>query len=281
MPFLDDMTVAIPLYRGKDWEDVVFSNINELAGICRIMISDCTEEDSLFQEIMETYSSVATIQFLGRRSIQPGWIAHWSDLLSRSQTEFFMWLPQDDEIGADWIVRNRDSLLENIDLAGAFGIIHRVNRDGSTEPFGVKMPIRIKPRNVQALDLLGRWNLGIAMRSVWRTSKVLPMLETQPPNGEWGDLVWIYGTLLQHKIAQNLDVIYRKRWHTGSAHDKWRPFIPIFALRFLVREMNRRNLSKLVYFNFFFVCLTASVKVLIKILVLKMLSYQKIRHFKS
>jgi len=48
---LSNVTIAIPLHRSLKYKDIVFGNIDRLAGHCRVILSDCTEEDSLLKDL--------------------------------------------------------------------------------------------------------------------------------------------------------------------------------------------------------------------------------------
>jgi hypothetical protein len=240
---LSNVTVAIPLHKSLKYKDVVLGNIDRLVGHCKIIVSDCTEEDILYKELEIQFREVDNVYTIGKRNTGVGWLAHWNDLMSEVETKFFMWLPHDDEINLDWVYKNLQNLMENPRLAGSFGLLDRILEDGSLKEEGQRFPSNIESdRDYLANHLIDIWNLGIAMRAVWDKSKVLPLLPTQEPMDEWADIIWIYGILLEHPISQISTVSYRKRWYTGSAHSYWRPFDKVEAKHFLHREIQRRNL---------------------------------------
>jgi hypothetical protein len=241
---LSNVTIAIPLYRSLKYKDIVLGNIDRLAGHCKIIISDCTEEDTLLKDLEIQFRTVKNIRTIGKRSMDAGWLPHWNDLMDEVETEFFMWLSHDDEIDLDWVSLNLQNLKENPQFAGSFGLLDQILEDGSLKEFGDRFPsITGSNRNYLANQLIDTWNLGIAVRAVWNKSKVLPFLRTQEPMDEWGDVIWIYGTLLEHPISQISTVSYRKRWYAGSAHSYWRGFEIVLARHLLQREIQRRNLS--------------------------------------
>ena len=237
------MTIAIPLHRSLKYKDIVLGNIDRLAEHCKIIISDCTEEDNLLKDLEIQFRTVKNIRTIGKRSMGTGWLPHWNDLMNEVETEFFMWLSHDDEIDLDWVTLNLQNLKENPQFAGSFGLLDQILEDGSLKEFGDRFPsTTVRNRNYLANELIDTWNLGIATRAVWNKSKVLPFLRTQESIDEWGDVIWIYGTLLEHPISQISTVSYRKRWYAGSVHSYWRGFEIVLAREFLQREIQRRNL---------------------------------------
>ena len=237
------MTIAIPLHRSLKYKDIVLGNIDRLAEHCKIIISDCTEEDNLLKDLEVQFRTVINIRTIGKRSMGTGWLPHWNDLMNEVETEFFMWLSHDDEIDLDWVTLNLQNLKENPQFAGSFGLLDQILEDGSLKEFGDRFPsTTVRNRNYLANELIDTWNLGIATRAVWNKSKVLPFLRTQESIDEWGDVIWIYGTLLEHPISQISTVSYRKRWYAGSVHSYWRGFEIVLAREFLQREIQRRNL---------------------------------------
>ena len=237
------MTIAIPLHRSLKYKDIVLGNIDRLAEHCKIIISDCTEEDNLLKDLEIQFRTEKNIRAIGKRSMGKGWLPHWNDLMNEVETEFFMWLSHDDEIDLDWVSLNLQNLKENPQFAGSFGLLAQILEDGSLKEFGDRFPsTTVRNRNYLANELIDTWNLGIATRAVWNKSKVLPFLRTQEPIDEWGDVIWIYGTLLEHPISQISTVSYRKRWYAGSVHSYWRGFEIVLARELLQREIQRRNL---------------------------------------
>jgi len=240
---LSNVTIAIPLHRSLKYRDIVLGNIDRLSGHCKIILSDCTEEDSLFKDLEIQFHTVKNVRTIGKRDIGVGWLPHWNDLMNEVETQYFMWLSHDDEIDLDWVSENLQNLIDNPRLAGSFGLLDQILEDGSLKEIGNRFPTLTQTnRNYRANQLIDCWTLGIAVRAVWNKSKVLPFLRTHDPMDEWGDVVWIYGILLEHPISQISNVSYRKRWYAGSAHSYWRGFDVVFASHLLQREIQRRNL---------------------------------------
>jgi hypothetical protein len=241
---LNNVTIAIPLHKSLEFSEIIVGNIERLASHCKIIISDCTEEDNLLKDLENKYREIQNVRTIGKRNMGKGWINHWNDLMNEVHTEYFMWLSHDDEIDLNWVSENLQNLQKNPQLAGSFGLLYTYLENGKLVENCVRFPSIIKDnRKFLANSLIENWNLGIATRAVWTKSKVLPILNTQEPNDEWGDIVWIYGILLDYKISQISNVSYRKRLYIGSAHSCWRPFDLTLSKKLLLREIVRRGLS--------------------------------------
>ena len=252
---LSNVTIAIPLHKSSQYKDIVLGNIDRLAGHCKIILSDCTEEDSLFKDLEIQFRTVKNVRTIGKRNMGVGWLPHWNDLMNEVETEYFMWLSHDDEIDLVWVSANLRNLIDNPQLAGSFGLLDQILEDGSLKEYGDRFPLNTgSNRKFLANQLINSWNLGIAVRAVWNKSKVLPFLHTQEPMDEWGDVIWIYGILLEHPISQISNVSYRKRWYKGSAHSYWRGFDIVLARQLLQSEIQRRNLPSEISAELFEIC---------------------------
>jgi hypothetical protein len=257
---LTNVTIAIPLHQSLVYADIVFSNIDRLIPHCKIIVSDCTEDDRLLQSIESRFGENKNLRVIGKRTLEKGWLPHWNDLMREVDTDYFMWLSHDDEIDLIWVTENLQNLHNNPNLAGSFGLLDQILEDGSLLEFGARFPTIKNDRQFPANEILENWNLGIATRAVWEKSKVLPFLATQDPLDEWGDVVWIYGILLEYEIGQIDTVSYRKRWYAGSAHSCWRPFDLVLAIKLLNREITRRNLSPKISEELFEVALSKTLR---------------------
>jgi len=252
---LSNVTIAIPLHRSLKYKEIVLGNIDRLAGHCKIILSDCTEEDNFFKDLEIQFRTAKNIRLIGKRSMGVGWLPHWNDLMNEVETEYFMWLSHDDEIDLDWVSANLQNLIDNPQLAGSFGLLDQILEDGLLRDIWGRFPTLMQSnRKYLANQLIDRWNLGIATRAVWDKSKVLPFLLTQDPMHEWGDVIWIYGILLEHPISQISTVSYRKRFYAGSASSYFRAFDVVLARNSLQREIERRNLPSEISEELFEIC---------------------------
>jgi hypothetical protein len=55
----ENVTIAIPLHRSLKFKDIILRNIEKLIGRCNIIISDCTEEDTLLKHFETSFEKTA------------------------------------------------------------------------------------------------------------------------------------------------------------------------------------------------------------------------------
>jgi len=139
-----------------------------------------------------------------------------------------MWLPHDDEIGADWIDAGERTLDARPDAAAACGRL--VPSPNSEEAMHVALKpdpvlgshVRVR-RLARALALVERGDpalLGLLFRSVLRHDRVPPLPE-RDEHGSWSDIMWAL-TLLGRGAAVPMSAGYAKTWHATSAVQQWR-----------------------------------------------------------
>lgn len=237
------LTVLIPLHKGNEFKDVVHRNLQRLYQHCRFIVSDATEQDALLAELMSEFRERSDIKFVGRRDLASGWLPHYNDLLGLVDTEFFMWLPQDDEVHPSYLSLNVLNLERRQSLIGSFGTIVSLRHNLEARVDFPPMPKLPKAHlNRRANYFLENWNhLGVPIRAVFRTARVRPLLSTNLPNHEWADMVWVYGVLLDGEIAQVQEALYYKRFYPGSTHNKWRPLDMQEAESLFRTEIERRS----------------------------------------
>ena len=127
---LTSVTVAIPLHRGRRWADNVLGNIARLRGHARVLVSDAHEHDDALRTIRERAEPGDDLTLVGRRDVPAGWVPHYNDLLNRAGTPLMMWLPQDDEIGAEWVVDCARTLRRFPEAILATGALRAIEEEG-------------------------------------------------------------------------------------------------------------------------------------------------------
>jgi hypothetical protein len=237
------ITVLIPLHNGAQFKSVIRRNLEKLHNHCSFIVSDATEIDGLLAELMLEFPDRSDIEFIGRRELASGWLPHYNYLLGLVHTDFFMWLPQDDEIDPSYLSLNVGKLKQQLNLVGSVGRIISLRNNMEARFDFPPMPKLPKAHlNRRANYFLEHWNhLGVPFRAVFRTVLVRPLLPTNLPNHEWADIVWVYGALLDGEIAQVQDALYYKRFYPGSTHDKWRPLDMQEAESLFRTEIERRS----------------------------------------
>jgi hypothetical protein len=234
-----DITVLIPLHESAAWRETVHANLARLAGHVAILVSDATGRDDTLPMLTREWGGRDGITFFGPRSLRPGWVAHYNDLVTRVRTPRFLWLAHDDEIDADHVAVLSRMLDEHPAAAGACGLLQAIEGPGLIPVPQPRLPPPATDRfRCRANQLLFEWNFGVAFRGLFRRERVR-LIPTTTPLDEWADLVWLYGVCLEHPLVQTDRTVYRKRFTTTSTHAAWRARFHPLGLPYLVREIAR------------------------------------------
>ena len=67
---LNNVTIAIPLHKSLEFSEIIVGNIERLASHCKIIISDCTEEDNLLKDLENKYREIQNVRTIGKRNIR-------------------------------------------------------------------------------------------------------------------------------------------------------------------------------------------------------------------
>lgn len=222
--------VAIPLHRSLAWVDNVERNARTLAPVARVLISDADESDGALEVLRHRLSGVEGVEMIGARKGATGWVEHCNDLQRRASTEFFMWLPHDDEVDADWVVEAEAALDAQAGAALACGPISEHGDSALHGPDGPKVALEIPAWAPVADDTQRRLGMvramvdgdvaafGIMFRGVQRTVATLPLPSL--PGGVHADAVWSAQMMARSRVLP-LTATYRKRWHERSVHAPW------------------------------------------------------------
>lgn len=215
------VAVLIPLHRSERFAETVQDNIRALVDEVQVVVSDPTEHDGLLAELSGLWAGHPNVTFFGRRLLGGGWVAHYNDLLVRCQRPYFMWLPHDDTIEADYVMRCREALLARPDVVGAYGRLVPVEGPGLDL---VELPPWPQPTvggtPAEAVTAVTSWYPGVAFRSVFRREAVNPLPVT-PVDGRWADVVWMFSMMSSHRLVAVPAATYRKRWYAESTHRQW------------------------------------------------------------
>ncbi len=215
-------TVGIPLHRSRRWLDRVAANIDELADVAHVVVSDPDEHDDTLALLRARFGDRAEWQ--GRRELAPGWVAHANDLLAGAGTPLFMWLPHDDGITREWIVRAEAALADDPAALLAVGRVRAHDID-VPPPFAFDPGFAAADAETRvraALDAfrIDASRLGLLFRAVFRTADAVAL----PPTTDdgWADVPWAI-RMLSAGRAVEIDAVYDKRWHPASASANWAP----------------------------------------------------------
>lgn len=214
-------TVAIPLHASARWFEVIDANLTRLAGHAQVVVSDPTGLDDTLARLKARHAHRDGISW--RTTVTaPGWVAHCNALLAEATTEYFMWLPHDDEVDPDWVHRAEQELERDPNAVLTVGEVVPVG-EGVEFPFNPAFT-RTEPEERVAAALSdivsGRARtLGLLFRSVFRREDATPLPET-----EYADVPWAIAMLAAGRAAQ-MDARYRKRWHPTSVSASWSPML--------------------------------------------------------
>jgi hypothetical protein len=230
-------TVAIPLHASARWFEVVDANLGRLVGHAHLVVSDPTGLDDTLARLRAKWEHVEGIEWRTTATAS-GWVAHCNALLAEATTEYFMWLPHDDEIGPEWVVDAQRVLDGDPGVILAVGDVAAVEA-GVELPFNGTFASTDRDARVAAAlaDLVhGRaTTLGLLFRSVFRRINASDL-----PQSEWADVPWAIAMLASGRV-EKMDAVYRKRWHPTSVSAQWSPMLvsPGFRSRQIARAVAR------------------------------------------
>jgi hypothetical protein len=218
-------TVAIPLHASARWLDVVGANIDRLSGHAHVVVSDPTGLDDTLQRLRSGREHLEGIEWRTSPTA-PGWVAHCNALLAEAATtEYFMWLPHDDDVDADWIRESEAALDADPSAVLAVGQTEAVGEQGSIGLLEIDPRTGHPDREVRLGAVADIWidgdlsTLGVAFRGVFRRlgAPHLPQLDDV---GSWADLVWA-GAFLNRGPFVAIPARYVKRYHDANTHSTW------------------------------------------------------------
>jgi hypothetical protein len=217
-------TVAIPLHASAPWFDVIAANLERLAGHARLVVSDPTGLDDTLARLRAGREDLDGIEWR-TTSTAPGWVAHCNALLEEATTEYFMWLPHDDDVDADWIRESQEALDADGSAALAIGVTEAVGRgrparDMVIDPLLTDPDVERRLAAVVDIWLHGDLStLGVAFRGVFRTRIAAPLPQLDDV-GSWADLLWAGGLVRAGRFA-TISARYLKRYHDTNTHSSW------------------------------------------------------------
>jgi hypothetical protein len=229
----------VPLHRSAEWFDVVVGNVERLAPVASVVLSDATGEDDTLERLRRTFSGLDRVTFLGPRAVESGWVAHSNDLAARAVTPYAMWLPHDDEIDASWITESEEVLDARPEVVATLGDVTGIYEPGGKPSYWTHV---LEPGFTSTIDVdrcvsavrtavMGdASNLGALFRVVFRTNSV-PLLPRSLERDEWADVLWAVRLLTLGPISRLPSARYRKRFYAGNTHGTWRDIRSVQTFR--------------------------------------------------
>lgn len=217
-------TVAFPLHASARWFDVIDANLDRLVGHAHLVVSDPTGLDDTLARLRAGREHLAGIEWRTTPTAA-GWVAHCNALLAEATTEYFMWLPHDDDVDADWLGHAEAVLDADPSAVLAIGVTEAVGPDGPNRDLEIDRRTTdpdVEQRLAAVADIWVDGDLsalGVAFRGVFRRA-IAPPLPQLDDVGSWADLLWA-GELLRDGRFATMSARYVKRYHEANTHATW------------------------------------------------------------
>jgi glycosyltransferase involved in cell wall biosynthesis len=235
------VTVAIPLYESRRFLEIIAENIrNADYPNLEILVSDRHLADDTVEQLRGQFAGDQRLRFI---TAEDGlsWVDHYNTLLAAASGEYFLWMPHDDSYPPGYIGALVARLEGAPDSVLAFGYCDAEHPDGQHTIDSDLPPIVPgevwSPRS--ALRLLFGWDLGVAMRGVFRRSAVADagLWLPQTRGRAHADTCWLFGMALLGRFEFVPEARCLKRFYPTSTHAQWRPLPPIELTRVLTRYL--------------------------------------------
>ncbi len=235
------VTVAIPLYRSRRFLDVIVDNIrNADYPNLEILVGDRHLADDTADQLQARFPGDQRLRFLTATD-ELSWVEHYNALLAAASGQYFLWMPHDDSYPAGYIGALVARLEAAPDSVLAFGHCDSARLEGErTTSLGVPP---ISPGEVwsarSALRLLLGWDLGVAMRGLFRRSPVVDAgLWIRQTRGQaHADSSWLFGVALLGRFEFVPEARCLKRFYPTSTHAQWQPLPPAELARVLTNYL--------------------------------------------
>ncbi len=203
MPAPPLVSVAIPLYRSKEFLPIIIGNIDVIADPnVEILVSDRHGDDDALDILRDRYAHDPRVRLLtGRDRLH--WVEHYNLLLREARGAYFMWMPHDDSFPAHYIPSLVAALEEDPAAVLAFGAVDAVDLRGAPIPGWTFHPppfARARWAGVGDSIRLLFWGSAIPFRGVFRrecaTRRGLYLRRHAPAaDGDWTFALSLVGAL--------------------------------------------------------------------------------------
>lgn len=224
------VTLAIPLYRSLRFLDIISENIrNADYPNLEILIGDRHLADDTVEQLQARFTGDSRLRFITARD-EIGWVEHYNLLLREGRGEYFLWMPHDDSYPPGYIGALVNRLEAHPDAILAFGWCDTAGVDGKPGKVWPAPPFvpdeNWSPRI--ALRMFFGWNIGVAMRGVFRRSRVIEAGLWLPgtTGGVYADVLWLFGVALLGRWEFEPGVRCLKRFYADSTHVSWKAARP-------------------------------------------------------
>ena len=219
------VTVAFPLYRSRRFLEIITENIRNLDyPNLEILVGDRHMADDTVEQLRGRFEGDPRLRFITARD-EVGWVAHYNLLLREGRGMYFAWMPHDDSYPPGYIGALVERLEETPEAVVAFGWCDTEDPDGSPHATWPAPPFSREtvwgPRT--ALRMFYGWNIGVAMRGVFRRSAIIETeLWVPRTSGDaYADVCWLFGVALLRRFEFAPEARCLKRFYPGSTHTAW------------------------------------------------------------
>ena len=220
------VTLAIPLYRSARFFEIVAENIeNADYANLEILVGDRHLADDTVEQIRARFPDDSRLRFITACD-EISWVEHYNLLLAEGRGEYFLWMPHDDSYPPGYIGALVARLEAAPDSIVAFGCCDTAGVDGN--PFKT-WPLPPISRNEDwsprtALRMFFGWNIGVAMRGVFRRSRLIDAELWLPKTtgSAHADTLWLFGVALVGRFEFVPETRCLKRFYPGSTHARWK-----------------------------------------------------------
>lgn len=224
---LPRVTVAIPLYRSKVFQQTILDNLERLTyPNLEILISDRHGADDTLDVLAQRYAGDAQFRFFKSRD-QLDWVEHFNLLIEAATGKYMMWMPHDDVFPSDYVPLLVECLENSPDAILAFGRMDAIDWEGQRirdrladwrTVAGAEWSPRVALR-LFVFSYLGRPFRGLFRREVIRHAglAIRPTYENVQADQDWVFAVGLVGRLAFVPACR-----CAKRYYPWSTHARWR-----------------------------------------------------------
>lgn len=201
------VTIALPVYQGEEYlEQAIESLLNQTYQDFQIIISNDASTDRT-NEICERYVSLSEKITYTINEVNYGAQGNLLKILSKVESEYFVWASQDDYWDKNYLMRLVSKLEENQRLSLAFSAIGLINKDMSMKELNFRG--KWDPNSLTKYELINALLLPVNKLNWLKTNlAVHGVVRTSAIKYAFDNLIGI----AEHDRIYILFMIYRGSW---------------------------------------------------------------------
>ncbi len=221
------VSVGIPLYRSRQFLDIIVANIEAVAyENVEFIVSDRHLFDNTLALLEAKYGADKRFQFLSATD-QLNWVEHLNLILRHAKGKYSLWMGHDDSYPSNYIPDLVSALEAGPDVVLAFGGVEQISLDGFLPAFPF-VPPPVHPSEkwtvATAVRLLTLWHLWIAFRGVVRRQVIEDsnLYIRQTYRNIRADICWVFALALRGRLLYVPSCYCTKRFNRASGGADWR-----------------------------------------------------------